>query len=231
MDDIVPSHLADARFKVFDTFYISSNGESFGLNVTNPHSIEELGGRFVCSHCRRWSGCNSAPSNRKLCFASSCRSVLDRMGEASAEGDAKRAEMSEAREVSHGRPTVVEDQVEVIGGLATVTNCGEVSSARLQENLKKVKDERRREANRLIRPSAYQLAQFHMDAERYGAAVDAHRWANGTAECFEIFGNDSSDSEGAVFFDIATDDEAVQGAARHIQPQSVRMQRAEGDIR
>ena len=51
-----------------------------------------------------------------------------------------------------------------------------------------------------------------MDAESYGAAVDAHRWANGTAECFEMFGRDSSDSEGAEFYDIGTDHEAEKFA-------------------
>ena len=95
---------------------------------------------------------------------------------------------------------------------ATVTNCGEVTSARLQENLKKVRDERRHEASKLAVPSEFQLAHFHMDTERYGAAVDAHRWANGTAESFEIVGRDSSEDEGADFYDIGTDEDAEEFA-------------------
>ena len=187
VDDIVPSDQADARFRVFDKHYISSSGESFGLHETNPHSIEELGGRFSCNHCRRWAGRYTAASNRKSFFASSCRSVLDRMGEALAKGEAERVEVSEARGASHGGSIEGKAKVERKGRVeATATNCGEVNSARLQENLKKVSDERRREANRLIRPSDFQMAHLHMGIERYGAAVDAHRWANGTSELLRL---------------------------------------------
>ena len=52
------------------------------------------------------------------------------------------------------------------------------------------------------------MTKSRMDAEQFGVGVDAHRWANGTAECFEIFGKDSSDEEGADLFDNGTDDEA-----------------------
>ena len=122
------------------------------------------------------------------------------MGEALAKGEAERAAMSAARAASPvsskraGARTEREGRVE-----ATAIDCGEVRSERLQENLRKVNDERRREANRKIRSSAEQLAEFRMDAEEFGAGVDAHRWANGTAECFEIVGKDSSDDEGADF--------------------------------
>ena len=122
------------------------------------------------------------------------------MGEALAKGEAERAAMSAARAaspVSSKRAvarTERDDRVE-----ATAINCGEVRSERLQENRKKVKDERRRAANRVVQQIVYQLAKFRMDAEEFGAGVDAHRWANGTAECFEMFGKDSSDDDGADF--------------------------------
>ena len=59
-------------------------------------------------------------------------SVLDRMGEALTKGEAERVEMSEAREASLGSSTEGTAKVEQEWRVeATVTDCGEVSSARL----------------------------------------------------------------------------------------------------
>ena len=98
------------------------------------------------------------------------------MGEALANGEVDRAAARAAREASLASSKVAEAKKGQDGRVeAAAIDSSQVHSERLQENLKKVSDERRREANRAVRPSLDQLANFRVDAERFGVGVDAHR--------------------------------------------------------
>ena len=116
------------------------------------------------------------------------------MVEAQAKGEADSAAAQAAKDAEPVIPKRAEARKGSEGSRATAI-LGGVRSARLQENQKKVRDERRRAMSRVIQPSVYQLAKFRADLEVFGAGVDAQRWAHGTAESFELFGGDSSEND------------------------------------